>query len=535
MITPINILIAILWLGSVLIDYAGFAYLWQLKEYRWDRFRDFLSTAQGKRYWLQYIFFWRSLIAVVAFFWPFNDVLTLKYILIGTYSIDILRVGVQFLRKQGIPRPRLTQKAVLIIVTSLFLNALPIIILRDWSLPFLMLLLRFPIITVVVFLFRVPTSMVKKIHINRAKQKLARYPQLTIIGVTGSYGKSSVKIFLAHILSSSRRVLATTKNINTDIGVADYILKNDFDGIDIFIVEMGAYRIGEIQAICDMVRPQIGILTAINEQHLSLFGDIKNTQRAKYELLRSLPATGLAITNSDNPYCREYLSELTAPAQTFGYDEEWQPTCRITDIKQSTTLLVCDYALGSDTWHIETPLLGEHHAMNIAPCLLAARQLGMNREQIIRQVATLPTPLGKLQSYRYGETTVIDDSYNSNPEGFKAALGFLKTFPSSRRRIIITRGMVELGDQSENLHEAIGEEISFVADELIIISKDSAEALKRGVGTKFKTTVHLKEDPHELLAYVRSLKNQNCVILCENRLPAPVARELFPYEANQTL
>ena len=125
--------------------------------------------------------------------------------------------------------------------------------------------------------------------------------------------------------------------------------------------------------------------------------------------------------------------------------------------------------------------------MNLAPCILAAEFLGLSDLEIERQVKTLVPPEAPLHVQSYGQSLIIDDSYNSNPNGFKSALDYLSTFPSHRRRIVVTRGMLELGEKSQEIHEKIGGEITFVADELILISRDFEAPLRRGVGTKYRT------------------------------------------------
>jgi len=154
-------------------------------------------------------------------------------------------------------------------------------------------------------LINVPVNIVKNIIFILAKNKVSKIKNLTVIGITGSYGKSSTKEFLSQILSKKFRVLKTPGNINTEIGVSQFILKNLKTDVEILIVEMGAYRAGEIRRICGIVRPKIGILTGISQQHLALFGSMESIKNAKYELINSLPKDGLAVFNGENNYCLE--------------------------------------------------------------------------------------------------------------------------------------------------------------------------------------------------------------------------------------
>jgi len=530
MFSPINIAILILWTVSALFDYLGNIYIWQLKEYRTDRFRDFLATTKAKQFFFRYPLLWRSILAIVIFLWPINSVLFIKYIIIVIFSGDVL-YGVGRYLKKRLLRPHITVKTLGILLISMLIEGVLFLYTRDWTALLLLVILRFFITTAVVYIASKPTQWAKKYYITQATKKMARYNNLTVIGITGSYGKTTVKEFLAHILSSSKRVIKTPKHVNTEIGIARFILQNNFSDTDIFVVEMGAYRKGEIALICNIVQPTIAILTAINEQHLSLFGSIQNTQEAKFELLRSLPKNGLAVVNSDNKHIREKLNTLECRIETFGMDEEFDPSFLIHGLKkvQGGMCFVGTATRSSGTkevFEIILPFMGDHQAMNVAPCIITGIELGVEKKNLIQQASTLALLDGSLNVYKYGKAVIIDDSYNSNPKGFKAALDVLSKYPSQKPRLVITRGMLELGERSNELHEEIAGEISFIANEVVLISPDSADAMKRGLVKKY--SVDLKEifDQKQLLTYVRKLKDREVVILLENRLPALVHKEI---------
>lgn len=522
MFSPINLIIFFLWALSAVIDYSEFCYIWQLKEYRWDRFQDFLSTKQGKTYWVKYRLLWRSMVAIVIFFWPINSVLVIKYILIALFAVDLSYNALKSYHSRLV-HPKFTLKAVTIIFASAAVEGLIFLFARDWVLFLILLMVRFLILTATVLLFTRIFNLYKLYLVHKATRKLSEYKNLMVIGITGSYGKSTVKKFLHHILEPKYHVIRTPRNINTEIGVAQFVLSTNLTGVEIFIVEMGAYRIGEIALICKMVKPKIGILTAINEQHLSLFGDIKKTQQAKYELLRSLPRNGLAVINSDNFYCRERVKELKCEVLSYGTDETQHPDCLIKEARSSLDGISFTAELRGKPRGYSSPIIGEHNVMNIAPCLLVAENLEVSEEAIQHAVATLPP---SLKIFKYGKCDIIDDSYNSNPDGFKAALEVLNKYPTEKKRIIVTRGMLELGDKSDEIHERIGEEISIVADELVIITEDFVEPLSRGVAGRLKTSIVLKLTPEVLLAYIQSLKKEPTVILMENRIPDNVMGEI---------
>ncbi len=522
MLSSINLIILILWLSSAFIDYCDFAYVWQLKEYRLDRFKDFLTTQQGRNFWLRYQTLWRSIIAIILLFWPINDTLVIKTAIITIFLLDLI-VAFYKLIKKKVRRPIFTKKAILAITLSILLEGTLFLIKRDWAIFFLLIILRFFIISFIIWILNKITTRIKNYLIKKATEKLKKQNNLKVIGITGSYAKSTIKKFLTEILSNKFNTISTPKNINTEIGIARFILKSDFSDKEIFIVEMGAYKIGEIKLICDMVKPQIGILTAINEQHLSLFGNIKNTQQAKYELLRHLPKDGLAITNADNKYCTEFLSDLKTPAVTFGLEEENNPDILITNFKTSVDGTSFSYVYKNEEKTATSKILGDHNALNLGACILVADKLGMSDEEINDSIKNL-TKITEL--IKYGNCTIINDSYNSNPDGFKAALNFLNTFPSEKRRIVVTRGILELAEQSAEIHELMGGEISFIADELIITKPDFVKPLKDGVVDKYKLEVREIFQPEDLLKYFKSIKDTDSVILLENRILSNIMKEI---------
>ncbi|MBT3419436.1 MAG: UDP-N-acetylmuramoyl-tripeptide--D-alanyl-D-alanine ligase [Candidatus Magasanikbacteria bacterium] len=517
----------ILWFLSAISDYAHYAYFWQLKWYRYDRFKDFLHTKQGRQFILNYRFLKRPfLILAVLAISLHSGILAVSAM--GTiYLIDVLYTCTLIFRRK-LRRPKISIKILIILALSLLIEPTIFFITSEWSVLPIILLLRLFIISVVVLGIDKATGILKKAYFYLAKKKLKKYPKLKVIGITGSYGKTSTKEFLANILGESFNVVKTPKNINSDIGITRFILSTNFEKKDIFIVEIGAYNIGDVDLICNIVNPTIGILTAINEQHISLFGSIENIQKAKYELLRTLPKQGLAITNSDNKYCREFLHQLDAAVQTFGYDKEYNPACILKKNTRLKTGFVLEAQIEKELYHAEVPIFGIYNALNIAPCILVAKHLGMDKKHITKRIETLQTPENGIQVFPYGKATVIDDSYNTNPNGFKAALHFLSSFSSKKEKIVITRGIMELGDKSEQMHNSIGEEISFVADEVVIITEDFDKDIRAGMHEKYQAKATSIHDHQELLAYIKTLKEKDVVVLLESVIPVGVYNEVTP-------
>jgi UDP-N-acetylmuramoyl-tripeptide--D-alanyl-D-alanine ligase len=524
--SPIILGFLLIWLFSAATAHIQFVYYLQLKEYRVDRLLSFLKTASGKQLLMHYEYMWR-VIGGLALYLTTHRVLSLQIILTIIFAVDIA-AALYRQRSCDLRRPAMTGKAVLLLLLSILFEGFLLVFTLQNPVLLLVLLTRPALTLVAVMLVHIPSSLVKRRKIEQAKRKMQTYSHLIVIGITGSYGKTSVKEFVAHILGQSYRVVKTPRNTNTDIGIAAFILSTDFSGIDVFVCEMGAYRKGEISAICDMVEPLVGILTAINEQHIDLFGSIQNTHDAKYELLKAIPERGYAITNADSEVCVDGFDSLVVKKkQTFGLDADQNPDVIITDVREALDGVAFTWTFEGNTCVTKTPVLGAHHASNIAAAVMVASHFGMSPTDITEACKTLPTKThGSLQLFDYGKATILDDSYNSNPAGFRSALNVLSLFPSSRKRVVITRGMIELGVQAGRLHQEVGEEIAFVADELIVTRTDAYESLKKGVGAKYKTQVRLISDPEKQLSYVKDLFHQDAVILIENRLPSRVMDEL---------
>ena len=519
-----NITITILWLLSALADYGQFCYVWQFKEYRFDRLRDYGSTVSGKKFFHGWRVLKRPIIYLVLFLLLPENLKSLAGALIAVFSVD-LAYNLWAIAGHNLPRPKLTAKAAFLIILSLSIEGALLFFLFNQTIIFVVLALRWFIFSSLAIAAKLPTGIAKLIYLKKAENKLLKFKKIIVIGVTGSYGKTTVKNFLAQVLGEKYKVIITPENINTEIGIARFIIKNNFSESDIFVVEMGTYKIGEIAAVCRMVKPKVGILTVISDQHLSLLGNIKNTQTAKYELLRSLPAAGLAITNSDNPYCREFLGELKCRVATFGARDEFNPDCLIKNITAGETRIEFVASIKKNgQLNISAPVLGSHNSLNIAPVILVGLFLGLSEDEIISRSNQLKLPLKVLQTYAYGQSLILDDSYNANPDGFLAALDVLANC-QERKKIVITRGMLELGSASQNWHETVGKRIGQVADELIIISPDYVSALTAGA-EGFKIKIKNMFEAKNLFDYLRQIKSEPNIILLENRQPEIINREI---------
>lgn len=281
--------------------------------------------------------------------------------------------------------------------------------------------------------------------VRRAQAQLAKRPDIIKIGITGSYGKTTVKNILAALLQTKYDVVVSPASFNTPLGFARTV-QTLTPHSQILIMEMGARHPGDIAEMCELLQPHHGIITSIGPCHLQTFGDIATVARTKAELFDALPADGIAVTDGNNPYCQNLthpnLHLVTPPEPPF-----------------------------------VTPLLGQHNQTNIALAVALAEQLGIDANTIKRVVANLtPTPHRLQKIVAPNGIVILDDSYNANPQSAAAALDVLKTCPG--RKVVQTPGFVEQGDNQAAAHQTLAAQIQAVADAVIIVGELNRAALQ---------------------------------------------------------
>jgi len=362
-----------------------------------------------------------------------------------------------------------------------------------------------------------PVEMSQKNKIKQETQrKIASFANLKIIGVTGSYGKTSVKEFLYQILRTEHTVLKTPESYNTPYGIAKVVDLELDESYEYFICEMGAYRVGEIKEICDMVHPQYGILTGINEQHLETFGSIENTVKGKFELIDALPKDGIGIVNiQSEPVRKEYPNHnKNNNIFLYGYRSE------VYSFNDEGTHF--DLRLDDEKHHAKTKLLGFANIQNIIAAATMAHKLGMKPQIIIKAIENLKSVPHRMEFKSQDTMTIIDDAYNSNYDGFKNAIEVLGAyqFPHPNPKILVTPGIVDLGNKTLRIHEDLGNWISKIStiDYVILIGKsDRTKGLKEGIMDKKK--IIEVTSLNEAWKKIGELKLKRPVVLLENDLP----------------
>ena len=336
-----------------------------------------------------------------------------------------------------------------------------------------------------------------------------------IIGITGSFGKTSVKHILGHILKTQAPTLITPGSVNTPMGITRIIREQLEDNHKYFIVEMGAYGPGSIARLCDLVPPDMGIITAIGHAHYERFKTLETVAQAKFELAEAvLKKNGKIIVHEavlEQPYAAQIKTENLQNFITCGEDalhtEQTEKGLRVKVIYEDAS------------YTIEAPLYGLHHGGNIALAFVAAINLGIPAENIITALKSTPQITHRLEVKPQADGRIfIDDAFNSNPKGFRAALELLDFLGKNRRKILITPGMVELGEAHATQHQEIGKIAGEICDVVIAVNPGRIRNFTNAIKNSGAQLIEVARFT-EAAEWLEKNKKPGDVILIENDLP----------------
>lgn len=364
-------------------------------------------------------------------------------------------------------------------------------------------------------------KMIQQRYINDAKRILRSMPDMKVIGITGSYGKTSTKHYLTHILSEEFDVLMTPGSFNTPMGVVRTIREYLKPYNQIFVCEMGAKQSGDIKEICDIVHPDMGIITAVGPMHLESFKTLENVQRTKFELADALPADGCVAINNDFEACADRKVSNTN-AIRYGITNPEGCDYRAVDIHYLPTGTQFTVE-GPDGFRLElaTRLLGECNVSDILAAVVIAHRLNVSGEKIKYAVSTIEQVEHRLSIKQTpGGVTIIDDAFNSNPAGSRMAVDVLAHFTDGKR-IIITPGMIELGSEQYNLNQAFGRHIGKNVDIAIVVGEYNRDAITEGIRESGfdEKNLHTVASFNEAQALLATILNTGDTVLYENDLP----------------
>ncbi|MEK7610904.1 MAG: UDP-N-acetylmuramoyl-tripeptide--D-alanyl-D-alanine ligase [Patescibacteria group bacterium] len=465
--------------------------------------------------------------------------------------VRFIKWTVQNLFRLGLEKKKAlvwTSKARFLFICATALSLAPIFLFQPWATPLRSgsLDLKGVIIVILLQLFPQPLLLISLLVLRpyeiinrrrtvlRAQKIITEHKNLLVIGITGSYGKTTVKEILATVLATKYEVLATPKSYNTLFGIAGIINMKLKPEHEVFIVEMGAYKKGEIAELCRMVRPKIGIITGITNQHLERFGSLENIVEAKSELIQSLPEEGLAVFNLYSQPCVElYLKTII---NKVGYSRISKPHGVEADLQAeiiSSSPESSEFRVKQDTYTLNLP--ADHNVSNALAAIAVGTYLGLTEEEIRHGLFKVSPPEHRLQLIHGPENSlIIDDAYSSNPEGARAAIKLITRLPNYPK-IIVTPGIVELGKQQFEENKKLGELIAENFDYAVIVNKTNRAALLQGIreggwsnatamkqwnngtiGQRLFITDSLDQATKEIIP---QLVKPNSLILFENDLP----------------
>lgn len=379
-------------------------------------------------------------------------------------------------------------------------------------------------------------------YINDAKKKLKQVPNLKVIGVTGSYGKTSVKYYLYTLLREHFNVLITPESYNTPMGVVKTIRESLKPTHEIFVCEMGARHVGDIKEICDIVYPKHGVITSIGAQHIETFFNIENIVKTKFELADALPSDGLLFLNGDNTYITEHANKYNNKIfysgsndkqELVGDSKEKASHLSDTKSKQKVSGYVAEdiklsqvgteftvVAPSGEKERFQMRLVGKHNIVNVVGAIAVANRFGVSFANLKASVRRIQPVAHRMQMTQHGNVTIIDDAYNSNPVGSKAAVETLAMFDGVR--ILVTPGMVELGKDENEYNYKFGTYAAKCCDYILLVGKKHTEPIQNGaIESGFPKEKCIAYDKlEEALSYAYSINEEgHKYILLENDLP----------------
>lgn len=354
---------------------------------------------------------------------------------------------------------------------------------------------------------------------SKCKKELKKHPDLIKIGIVGSYGKTSTKMFLYQFLSTKFKVCATPSSFNTPMGICKVVLNDLKDDDEIFIAEMGANKVGDIKELCDMVHVDAGIVTAVGPQHIETFKTLDNIISTKSELFKNMDGDKYCIFNTSNDNTKKMYNSCELKNKVaVGGRNGFLSAKRIVATQSGLEFKI---VYDGKEYQTETKILGEHNVQNILCAAALALKLGVEFDEILKVIPKLEPAEHRLELKQLDNNIlIIDDSFNSNIQGTAVALQTLKLF-SKHRKIIVTPGLVELGriENAENIE--LGKRIADVCDIAILVGKNQSENIKKGLLEKgFKEeNIIIQASLFEVTNLFKTLLKSGDVVLLENDLP----------------
>ena len=488
------------------------ARLWQLKEWRWHRLHAHIS----ENGWFRPLFgLPRTGLALIALplislygqVYPMTEVALLLFA--GTIAVPVLR------RKQV--GPVWTQKAIVTVGIALLLTASAawlVLSTAPW------LVARHILIGIAFFqplflggswfLLQPLDRMLKQRRFARARTLRVSLPDLNVIAITGSVGKTTTKELLQHLLRE-RNAVATPAFVNSELGVTDWFIKtcSKTSPPAIAVVEVGAYRAGEIALVCSIIQPTMSVVTYIGKQHLALFGSEEKLLEAKAEIVSALKPDGHLFLNADNERSASLSARSPCPVTTVG---TVHGNRRAQDLEETRDGL----RFTLDTVRFDVPLHGTHNISNILLAVAVAEKLGLPLTECAERLRKFSPPRQTFTVRQERGCTVLDDTHNSSPHSFQAAIEWARTQPNDHK-VLLCSGLIELGEEHDRVHIELGQLCTPVFERIICTSGRSGRAIAEGYDRPVET-------PHPKLVPIVP----GSLLVCEGRVPVTLIHQLLP-------
>ena len=490
-----------------------YIHMFQLNSYRYKRFFRFIQTNIRKILSIKHLLFIGILFIVSG--------LQMDWVLI---ILLLFRIIYNLRIKQQTKKPLAYTariKRLLSVIAIIYILLISMLYQSNMELFFFVVILFMsaPILLVANTVLIPLEKILKNYYYQDAKKRLQEHKSLKIIGITGSYGKTSTKFILEKILSKQFNTLVTPHSYNTTLGVIITVRNLLRRSHEIFVVEMGAKQKGDIEEICQLVKPNYAIITAVGPQHLETFGSVDNIIDTKFELAQSIPSQGICYVNGDNQNILTGIQRYSnVNYVTYGSNKNNQ--VHIRQIKQDASGSEFEVIINEQNYRLQTKLLGDHNMLNIAGAVAIGVELGVPYEKFYAAIKELKPVEHRLELKVQDNYFILDDAFNSNPMGAKSALDVLSRFENTGH-IIMTPGMIELGEMDEALHVTFGQQIAEVCDEVILIGENKTKSIVKGLQSKDypQEHIHICQTVFEGFGKIRELVRAGDVVLIENDLP----------------
>lgn len=483
-----------------------FAALFQQKEWRLDRLREHLRR-DG---WAGQLFGRIRPLSVLVGLLLLGVTSSVGVANVWLFAIAGLSIVQIALRKQRYPRP--TSKAMTLLATALLLDTVLITLNGRYSFLYILTLLQ-PFVLMAAWLLWKPVDFIlKKQVMDRATRHRSQMENVTVIGIAGSVGKTTVKELIAHLLQDLKP-LVTPAHVNTEMGVAQWLLNNQSidvgarHAVPLLIIEMGAYRKGEIALLCDIAQPTIGVMTALGSDHVALFGSEEAIVEANGELIAALPSSGHAFMYGENKGCQQLAKTSPCPITLTGSDN-----LKPTHIKETETGL--EFSLGA--YHYKVPLHGMHNLHNAILAIAVARHVGINDTWIIDLLKNFRPQAHTFSVQTEGDVSILDDTYNISPLSVGAALDWAAT-RKERPRVLLTSGLQETGSDEETYLRELGKKAAKSVERVIFTDAHGAQIFEKTFGK-----------PVEILSQTTDRVAKGSLILAVGRMPLSTIQRLLP-------